>query len=328
MQKPSEFPLPLLNFQLKSQLAQPIGKAVASRIGITRRGWRRANLVIPAVALGMLLSWAGRVGAQTPPAPAEPTAPAPAVQAAPEELTEAIARLDAAASGRNLRDVMRLFSRSFTHADGLTYDTLSDALQKFWEPYSSLSYQTVLDSWERDGDALVANTTTTITGTREINGRILTLNSILSTRQRYESGRIVSQEVLSERTEVSSGDFPPSVQVQLPEQVLVGQSFDFDVIVQEPLGDRLLLGAAIEEPVNAEGYLSAAPLNLELLSAGGLFKTGQAPALPSDRWVTGVLVREDGIVQHTRRLQIVDDPSLITTPAPTPASRRRLPRLR
>ncbi|MFQ3615810.1 MAG: nuclear transport factor 2 family protein [Cyanobacteriota bacterium] len=318
MQKPPEFPLPLLNFQLKCQLAQPIGKTVASRIGMTRRGWRRANLVIPAVLLGVLLSWAGRVGAQTP--------PAPAVQAAPAELTEAIARMDAAASSRNLRDVMRLFSRNFTHADGLTYDTLSNALQRFWQPYRSLTYQTVLDSWERDGNAIVANTTTTITGTRDINGRIVTLNSVLSTRQRYENGRIVSQSVLSERTEVSSGDFPPSVQVQLPAQVLVGQSFDFDVIVQEPLGDRLLLGTAIEEPVNAEGYLSAAPLNLELLSAGGLFKTGQAPALPSDRWITGVLVREDGIVQHTRRLQVVDDPSLITTPPPAP--RRRLPRLR
>ncbi|WP_448599467.1 nuclear transport factor 2 family protein [Thermoleptolyngbya sp.] len=326
MQKPPEFPSPCLNFRWNVSLARPIGKSVASQLGMTRRGWRRANLVIPAVLLGVLLSWAGRVGAQTPPAPSESTAPAPAVRPAPEELTEAIARMDAAASSRNLRDVMRLFSRNFTHADGLTYDTLSTALQRFWQPYRSLTYQTVLDSWERDGNALVANTTTTITGTRDINGRIVTLNSVLSTRQRYENGRIVSQSVLSERTEVSSGDFPPSVQVQLPAQVLVGQSFDFDVIVQEPLGDRLLLGAAVEEPVNAQGYLSAALLNLELLSAGGLFKTGQAPALPSDRWITGVLVREDGIVQHTRRLQVVDDPSLITTPTPTP--RRRLPRLR
>ncbi|MDG2615321.1 nuclear transport factor 2 family protein [Thermoleptolyngbya sichuanensis XZ-Cy5] len=328
MQKPPEFPLPQMN-RLNGLSVRPVGRAVALRLGMTRRDWRRANLVIPAVLLGVLLSWAGRVGAQTPPAPAapaEPAAPTPAVRPAPEELTEAIARLDAAASSRNLRDVMRLFSRNFTHADGLTYDTLSTALQRFWQPYRSLTYQTVLDSWEQDGNALVANTTTTITGTRDINGRIVTLNSVLSTRQRYENGRIVSQSVLSERTEVSSGDFPPSVQVQLPAQVLVGQSFDFDVIVQEPLGDRLLLGAAIEEPVNAQGYLSAAPLNLELLSAGGLFKTGQAPALPSDRWITGVLVREDGIVQHTRRLQVVDDPSLITTP--TPAPRRRLPRLR
>ncbi|GAB4142490.1 MAG: hypothetical protein Fur0046_19040 [Cyanobacteria bacterium J069] len=297
---------------------------------MTRRDWRRANLVIPAVLLGVLLSWAGRVGAQTPPPvtpPSVPTAPpAPAAAPAPAELTEAIARLDAAASSRNVRDVMRLFSRSFRHADGLTYDTLSNALQKFWETYGNLTYQTTIDAWERDGNALTADTTTTITGTRDINGRILKLNSVLATRQRYEDGRIVSQEVLSEQTEVTSGDYPPSVQVQLPPQVLAGQSFDFDVIVQEPLGDRLLLGAAAEEPVNAEGYLSAAPLNLELLSAGGLFKTGQAPALPTSRWITGVLVREDGIVQHTRRLQVVGDPSQLTTPPPP--ARRHLPRFR
>jgi hypothetical protein len=90
----------------------------------------------------------------------------------------------------------------------------------------------------------------------------------------------------------------------LPETVSIGRDFAFDAIVQEPLGDRLILGAAIEEPVGANAYVTSPQVNLELLSSGGLFKVGRAPALPDDRWLSAIIVREDGITAETRRLQV------------------------
>jgi len=251
--------------------------------------------------LGVMLSWVGAVSAQTP----QPSVTPQTAPAAPQELTRAIARFDQAASDRNPRAALRLFSRSFQHSDGLTYDTLEQVLTQFWGQYSTLSYRTALNSWHRDGEAIVAETTTTITGIQQVSGRDFSLNAVISSRQRYEDNKIVSQEILSESSEVRSGDRPPTVQVILPEQVTIGQSFDFDMIVQEPLGDRLLLGTAVEEPIQPANYLNAATLNLELLSAGGLFKVGRAPALPDDRWITGIIVREDGMIQLTRRLRVV-----------------------
>ncbi len=265
---------------------------------------QRVVTVVPSVLLGVMLSWTSSVSAQTPRTSAISQA-TPAPSPAPVELTRAIARFDQAASNRNARAALRLFSRDFQHSDGLTYDTLEQVLTQFWGQYSTLSYQTALNSWRRDGEAIVAETTTTITGMQQAGGRDFSLNATISSRQRYENNRIVSQEILSESSEVRSGDRPPTVQVTLPEQVTIGQAFDFDMIVQEPLGDRLLLGTAVEEPIQPANYLNAAALNLELLSAGGLFKVGRAPALADDRWITGIIVREDGMIQLTRRLRVV-----------------------
>jgi len=54
--------------------------------------------------------------------------------------------------------------------------------------------------------------------------------------------------------------------VKLPQQVKTGHNFD--AIVQEPLGDDYLLGAAIEEPIQANKYFTTTPVDLELLAAG------------------------------------------------------------
>jgi len=57
--------------------------------------------------------------------------------------------------------------------------------------------------------------------------------------------------------------------VKLPQQVKTGQQYNFDAIVQEPCDDYLL-GAAIEEPIQANKYFTTTPVDLEL-AAGGLF---------------------------------------------------------
>jgi hypothetical protein len=78
---------------------------------------------------------------------------------------------------------------------------------------------------------------------------------------------------------MTTGAKPPTVNMKLPEQVRVGQSYNLDAVVQEPLGDDLMLGAAVEEPVKAERFVKPAPVDLELLSSGGIFKVGRAPFL-------------------------------------------------
>ncbi|MBD2460760.1 nuclear transport factor 2 family protein [Oscillatoria sp. FACHB-1407] len=225
--------------------------------------------------------------------------------APPPEVATTVAQIDAAANQRNLDGVMQFFGRNFVHADGLTRSRYEDALQDLWERYPVLTYQTEINTWQQEGAAIVYETTTTITGTQVINGQDFALNSTMRSRQRLENGRIVRQETLSEQSRVTTGENPPTVDMQLPEQVMIGRSFNFDAIVQEPLGTRLLLGSAIEEPINTNQYFTAAPVDLELLSAGGLFKVGRAPALPDSRWISAVIIREDGITLETRRLRVV-----------------------
>jgi hypothetical protein len=225
-------------------------------------------------------------------------------ETAPAELVSTIEAIETAANAQNMEQLMALYSTSFEGPDGFTREQYQSTLSEFWSQYDTLTYDVELLSWENAGSGLVAETLTTVTGSQFSAGRELELTAEVRSRQRYVDGQIVSQEILSEETRLASGDNPPAVNVQLPETVSPGEEFNFDAIVQEPLGDRLLLGLAIDEGVTTEDFLMPRPVDLEALSAGGLFKLGKAPMKPDQRWISSVLVREDGIVIDTRRLMV------------------------
>lgn len=255
---------------------------------------RRLLHLLAFLTLGLALSWARGVVAQEPNR-----------VSAPAELTNTLTQIDEAATNGDLRGVMRFYSPTFTSTDGLTYDTLQTILGQLWERYPNLTYETTLDSWEQQGNAFSTVTTTTITGDYPDGRRNLSLSATITARQRLEDNKIVEQEILNERSELTSGDKPPSVTVNLPEQVTAGEKFEFDAVVMEPLGDRLLLGTALDEPIDVNNYLNSTPIELELLNSGGLFKVGEIPNTENDRWISAVIVRYDGITAVTQRLQVV-----------------------
>lgn len=275
----------------------PVFRSFPHRFNFLIRRQQRAlwRGLLAAIALTGSLSIATITQAQT------------ADDALPSEIQAVIDQMDEAASEEDLEGVMDQVSRSYTHADGLTYDTLEQALETFWQRYDNLTYNTTVNSWDQEGDAVVVETTTQITGTQNLAGRTLTLESTMTSRQRFEEGKLVSQETLTEENQVTSGQNPPTLTVSLPETVEIGRSFNFDAVVMEPLGDRQLLGTALEEAVTVEGYRVSPAINLELLTAGGLFKVGRAPALPAERWVSGLLIREDGLTMVTRRVRFEAD---------------------
>jgi len=252
-----------------------------------------------ACASAVLVSVVGR--------PAQSASPS----TAPAELVSTLEAIEAAANAQDLEQLMALYGSDFAGPDGFTRDQYQSTLGQFWEQYATLTYDVELLSWEDEGTALVAETLTTINGARQMAGREMQLTAAVRSRQRYENGQLISQEILSEQNRLTSGDMPPEVTVQLPETIAPGREFNFDAIVEAPLGDRLLLGLAFDEGVTPEDFLTPRPVDLEALSAGGLFKIGTAPAKPDQRWISAVVVREDGIVIDTRRLFVESEASAI-----------------
>jgi hypothetical protein len=226
-------------------------------------------------------------------------------QNAPPELTNLLAQIDAAASLGDVKKVIEFYSPNFVHGDGLNRQTLEKALIDLWKRYPKLRYTTKLQSWQSEGNAIVAETVTNITGLPSANSNNMAINATIKSRQRITGGKIVRQDILSERTLLTSGSKPPQIDVKLPQQVKVGQQYNFDAIVQEPLGDEFLLGTAIEEPIQADKYLNPTPVELELLNSGGLFKIGRAPSTPGSHWLSAVILRGDGMTMVTQRLQVV-----------------------
>lgn len=235
--------------------------------------------------------------------PSRATAATP--QTAPAPLKQVLAQIDAAATNKNLQGVLQFYSPAFTHSDGLTRQTLEQSLTALWKQYPQLTYRTELKSWQPIGSGVQAETVTYITGSQTVNGQQMKLNAALEARHKIENNQIVRQDVLAENNQITSGENPPSVKINLSNQVKPGQEFSFDAIVQEPLENDLLLGSVLEEPVTANSYVKPSTADLELLSSGGVFKVGRAPNTPSSQWISAVLVRHGGMTVVTQRLRVV-----------------------
>lgn len=248
---------------------------------------------------------------------ATPPAQVPAISSSvPPAIAALVKNLDAAASRKNLDATMKFYSTSFTHADGLDFKTQQQALQTFWKDATSIQYQTQINSLKAEPqNRYILETTTTLSGVRKAADRDMKLTSTVRSRLVIADQKIVSQEVLSEQTRLTAGDTPPNVNISLPEQVNVGQTFSFDAVVKEPLGDDLLLGSALEETISLERYLQPAVITLEPLTSGGIFKTGQAPQQPTRKWISAVLIKNGGMTIVSQRLNVVR-PNGSATPTP------------
>jgi hypothetical protein len=221
-----------------------------------------------------------------------------------EELTEIVTEIDTAANEQDLEELIEHYDANFTHEDGLTIDSIKATLEKTWSTYPDLTYKTTINSATQKGDELIAETTTIITGSQNSQGRIVKLKSNIKSRQYFREQKLVRQEIIAEATTLTTGDRPPQIQVNVPKIVKVGEKYNFDTIVTEPLEGNVLLGAALEERIGSNLYLKPSTIELEPLSAGGIFKVVTAPRLKDNHWLSAIIVRGDGITMVTKRVRI------------------------
>ncbi len=272
----------------------------------------RSLITLQLIASGSILllgagGWHAPVNAETKSVQAPSKAPAPSA------LLDFLKQMDAAASRKDFNETMKFYGPSFKHADGLDSKTLGEALKNFWQQTQSIQYQTQINTWKAQGpDQYSLETTTTIQGIQKAADRDMKLTSTVRSRITMANQTLTSQEILGEQTLLTTGIKPPVVQVDLPEQVNIGQTFNFDAVVKDPLGNSLLLGSAVEEPITPEQYLQRKEVILEPLSSGGLFKVGQAPKQPTRKWISAILIQEGGMTIVSQRLNVVQ------SGAPTP----------
>ncbi|NCJ06777.1 nuclear transport factor 2 family protein [Synechococcales cyanobacterium C] len=286
----------------------PRGVALSQRLRFSMMG-----LILLCIPLGL-----GDPGKALTIAEAQlPSTSAQPATSAPADLSDRLAEIDAAANRQDLNALMRFYSSDFQHQDGLNHAAMTEVIKNFWDTHEQVEYTTKLLSWQSTGtNRYTAETETTVTGTQILSDRELKLTATLRSQQQFVEGQIVRQTTLAEQSQITSGESPPTVTVNMPAQVQAGQSFNFDAIVQEPLGSQILMGAVYQEPVNAENYQKKPDIQLEPLRSGGFFKTGRAAAEPSQEWISAVFVREGGMTFVTQRLNV------ISAQASTPATAR------
>lgn len=222
----------------------------------------------------------------------------------PSAILEAINKIDLATNNQDIELLKQKISPNFSNEDGLNLDLLTKSLQKQWSQFNNLKYTSVLESGEKNNNQFIAIVNTNIQGDYEVNGKIFKLNSDIKARQYFENNQLVKQEIISEKTEIITGENPPMVTINLPEKARAGQEFDFDVILQEPLGTDIVLGGVSEEKIDPNLYLEPSTIELDALTAGGIFKRVKLPVSDQDHWYSVILIRDGGIRIITQRVDV------------------------
>jgi hypothetical protein len=245
-------------------------------------------------------------------------------------------RMDQAANARDRDSLLQFYGLEFTNNDGLNRETFSQSLGQLWQQYPQLTYKTEVLQATPQGQGADVETVLRITGDQQRDGRTLKVDITLRSRQRWQADKLIQQEILSEQTRLSLGERPPTVTVNLPETVKVGERYTYEAIVQEPLDTDILMGEILDQPVTVTGFTQPKPWQLELpsvlelvgnqnfirlnrpdpkvqsinlkrLRSGGFFKSAQAPKTAENRWLSAVLVRHDaGLTIVTQRLRVVE----------------------
>ena len=223
----------------------------------------------------------------------------------PDTLRSALQSLDQSAGQENLDLVLQHYSPTFQDGDGLTRSDLGSVLEKFWQRYDQLSYQTQVISATSTPEGWTLDTVITIEGTELNQSRSLRLKSEIHAIQTWNNNQLVRQDIVTERNVVTTGQEPPTLTMNLPAEVQVNERFNLDVILNEPLEEDLVVGAIVDEPITIDGFLSPERPEFEPLLSGGMFKVGRAPAQPDNRWISAVVIRKGGMTSVTQRLRII-----------------------
>ncbi len=222
----------------------------------------------------------------------------------PREISEIVTKLDDASNNQDVKLIEKYVSPNFVNEDGLNYQTFNQSLKQLWSKYQDLKYTTKIESWRRENNQLIAITKTTITGNYEVNEQKFELTSEIKSEQFFVNNQLVKQNIIGEKNEITSGDKPPMVTLNLPEKARPGQVFDLDAILQEPIGSDLILGAALEEQIDSALHIKPSKIELEALTAGGIFKRVTLPSTKKDHWYSVILIRDGGIRMITQRVNV------------------------
>lgn len=224
----------------------------------------------------------------------------------PAAATAVFQSLADAATRQDPKAIANLYSPSFQPPDGLDRMGYDSAMQRFWKQFPGARYTVQVLNSQPSSNGLQVETLTKIEGQRKQGDRTFKLASEIKSRWLLQNGRLQREEILSERSRLTSGSKPPELTVNAPATVLTGENFSFDAYVDGALNDDLLVGGVTDDPVDLQRLLKPTAFRLQALTAGGVYKQARAPQRPGNFWISALVVRRDGLTVVSERLRVVD----------------------
>ena len=139
---------------------------------------------------------------------------------------------------------------------------------------------------------------------REINEQIYNFNSHQTVKIETFKNKIKSYQVINEESILSSQKSPLIVKIVSPDNVLTGERYEMNLIIEKPLDNSLIAGGIIVLKNNENINISNNQFGIKPNQSGGLFKYIQAPLKPGFQIISAIITHPKGIYSITKKIKV------------------------
>ena len=143
-----------------------------------------------------------------------------------------------------------------------------------------------------------------ITSTREINKQIYNLTSKQTVKIETFKNKIKSYQIINQESILNSENSPLIIQLISPDEVLTGERYEVNLIIERPLDNSLIAGGMIVLKSNENINISNDQFGIKPNGSGGLFKYIQAPFEPGSQTISAIITHPEGIYSITKRIKV------------------------
>ena len=143
-----------------------------------------------------------------------------------------------------------------------------------------------------------------IIATREIHDQVYTLHSKQKVMVETDKNKIRGYEVINEESILKSQNSSLEITFISPENVLTGEKYEVNLIIEKPLDKSLTASGIIilknEKNMNISNVIYGIMPN----QSGGLFKYIQAPLQPGIQTISAIITHPEGIYSITKKIKV------------------------
>ncbi len=143
-----------------------------------------------------------------------------------------------------------------------------------------------------------------ITSKTEINDEIYILNSKQIVKIEIFNNKVKSYKIINEESILNSEDSPLVVKIISPDNVLTGERYEMNLIIEKPLDKSLIASGMIVLKNNRDINLSNDKFGIKPNQSGGLFKYIQAPLEPGSQTISAIITHQEGIYAITKKIKV------------------------
>ncbi len=138
----------------------------------------------------------------------------------------------------------------------------------------------------------------------KINDQVYNLNTKQTVKIETYKNKIKGYEIIEEESILNSQNSPLIIKIVSPDEVLSGEKYEMNLIIEKPLDNSLTASGMIVVKNKDNKNISNDIFGIKPNQSGGLFKYIQAPLNPGSQTISAIITHPEGTYLFTKKIKV------------------------